>query len=305
MRAVIINSYGGPEVLRVAETPLPEPGPGQVRIRVAAAAVNPVDLQTRSGALAGLLPPRETIGIGWDLSGTVDAVGPRVTGFLVGERVVALSDRLALPAKAQADFAVLDAEAVGKLPPDVDLVAAATLPLNALTAAQALDLAGLRPGQTLLVTGAAGGVGGFAVELAARSGLRVVATADEQDELFVREAGASEVVPRGRELADVVRKRVPEGVDGVIDAASLGVAALDAVRGGGVHVAVLGGAPVPLRGTRVVNVWIRADGPRLTALAAAGLRLRVAETMPLSRVADAHRTLEKGGVRGRLVLTID
>ncbi|GGR41845.1 NADPH:quinone reductase [Actinoplanes ianthinogenes] len=307
MRAVIIQEYGGPEVLRVAEVPIPEPGPGQVRVRVAAAAVNPVDVQTRTGALAraGLLPPRETIGIGWDLSGTIDAVGPHVTAFAVGERVVALSDRLALPVKAQAEYAVLDTDAVGRLPADADPVAAATLPLNALTAAQALDLAGLRPGQTLLVTGAAGAVGGFAVELAARSGLRVVAVAARRDEIFVREAGASHLVARGTEPAVGVREIVPHGVDAVIDAASLGVAALDAVRGGGTFVAVLGAAPVPLRGIRVANVWIRADGPRLTALAAAGLRLRVADTMPLERVADAHRRLEKGGVRGRLVLEID
>ncbi|MFC4998223.1 NADP-dependent oxidoreductase [Dactylosporangium cerinum] len=304
MKAVIIHSYGGPEVLRIAEVPVPRPARGQVRVRVAAAAVNPVDVQTRSGALtrAGILPPREVVGIGWDLSGTVDAVGPGVTGFAAGDRVVGLCDRLPLPVKAQAEYAVLDAGAVGRLPPDVDLTAAATLPLNALTAAQALDLTGLHPGQTLLVTGAAGAVGGYTVELAARAGLRVIAVAAESDEHLVRELGAEHVVARSAEPAPAVRELAPGGVDGVVDAASVGIAALDAVRGGGAFVAVLHGAPPPLRGIRVANVWIRADGPRLAALAAARLRLRVADTLPLDRVADAHRALEAGGLRGRLVL---
>jgi D-arabinose 1-dehydrogenase-like Zn-dependent alcohol dehydrogenase len=114
--------------------------------------------------------------------------------------------------------------------------------------------------------------------------------------------GAQHFVRRDHDLAAAVRDVVPGGVDAVIDAASVGVPALDAVRGGGAFVAVLGGAPVPLRGIRVVNVWIRADGPRLSALARAGLRLRVADTLALDEVAQAHRRVEKGGLRGRLVL---
>jgi len=103
MKAVLIRSFGGPEVLEVAEVPVPAPGPGQLRIAVAAAAVNPVDVQTRSGALtaAGLLPAREVIGIRWDVSGVIDAVGPGTRGFRPGDRVVGLSDRLAVPLKAR------------------------------------------------------------------------------------------------------------------------------------------------------------------------------------------------------------
>ncbi|MCP2329692.1 NADPH:quinone reductase-like Zn-dependent oxidoreductase [Hamadaea flava] len=304
MKSVIIRGFGGPGVLELADLPIPEPGPGQVRIGVAAAAVNPVDLQTRSGGLTanGLLPARDVIGLGWDLSGVVDAVGADVTRFAVGDRVAGLSDRLALPSKAQAEYAVLDEEAVGRLPDDVDLVAAATLPLNSLTAAQALDLAGLRPGQTVLVTGAAGAVGGYAVQLASATGARVVGAAGGADEDLVRALGADHFVARGQDLPAAVRAVVRGGVDAVIDAAGLGVVALDAVRGGGAFVSVLGGAPVPLRGVRVANVWIRADGSRLTSLAQAGLRLRVAATLPLDRVAEAHERLAEGGLRGRLVL---
>ncbi|WP_035855509.1 NADP-dependent oxidoreductase [Cryptosporangium arvum] len=304
MRSVVVREFGGPEVLEVAEVPVPGPGAGQVRIAVAGAGVNPVDAQTRSGALTagGLLPPRPVVGLGWDVSGTVDAVGAGVGNFAVGDRVLALSDRIALSSKAQADFVVLDADAVAHCPGDVDLIDAATLPLGALTAAQALDLTGRPDAGTLLVTGAAGAVGGYAAELAVRAGLRVIAVAGPRDEEWLRTLGVEAVVPRDADLADSVRALVPGGVSAAIDAANLGAVTLDAVRGGGVFVAVLGGGPVPLRGVRVEHVWIRADGPRLESLAAAHLRLRVADVLPLTDVAGAHRRLEAGGLRGRLVL---
>lgn len=308
MRAVVVRSFGGPEVLEVAEVPVPRVGPGQVRIRVEAAAVNPVDVATRAGALAGagLMTGGDQVGIGWDVAGVVDAVGAGVTAFAAGDRVVGLSDRLDLPTKAQAEQVVLDAEAVAPAP-GAHLVAAATLPLNGLTAAQALDLLGLAPGQTVLVTGAAGAVGGFAVELAVARGLRVVAAASDGDEELVRGLGASVFVPRSTALAEAVREAVPGGVDGALDAAVVGLPALDAVRGGGAFVpAIAGAAPVPLRGIRVMKVLVRADGVglrELSAMVARGqLTLRVADTLPLTEVAEAHRRLEKGGVRGRLVL---
>lgn len=304
MRAVIVRSFGGPEVLEVADVPVPEPGTGQVRIRVEAAGVNPVDVATRVGALAeaGLMTADLPVGLGWDAAGVVDAVGPGVDGFAVGDRVVGISDRLQVPAAAQAEFVVLDATAVARC--DLDPVEAATLPLNLLTAAQALDLLDLAEGRTVLVTGAAGAVGGFAVELAAGRGLRVVALAGDGDEDLVRELGAAVFVPRSAPLAESVRQAVPGGVDGVLDAAVLGVRALDALRGGGVFASVIAGAmPPPLRGTRVANVWVRADGTRLADLIPR-VTPRVAGTLPLAEVADAHRRLEKGGLRGRLVLTL-
>ncbi len=283
---------------------MPEPGTGQVRIRVTAAAVNPVDVQTRSGALtaAGLLPEREVIGIGWDVAGIVEALGPEVVGFQLGDAVIGLSDRLALSLKTQAEYVVLDADAVAAVPAGTDLVAAATLPLGGLTAAQALDTTGAKPGDTLLVTGAAGAVGGYTVQLAALAGVRVIAVAGADDEELVRDLGADLFVPRTADLPAAVRGLVPGGVHAAVDAASVGMPALDAVRGGGSLVSVLGNAPTPLRGIRVGNVWIRADGPRLAKLAAAGLRPRVADVLPLDKVAEAHRRLAAGGLRGRLVL---
>lgn len=310
MRAVVVREFGGPEVLELVEVALPEPGAGQVRVRVHAAGVNPVDAVTRAGALAqaGLMARREVTGIGWDVAGVVDAVGPGVAEFAPGQRVIGLRDRLDVDFGTYADFAVLDSGALAPVPEEVPLLEAATMPLNGLTALQALDLLDLPAGATVLVTGAAGAVGGFAVELAVLRGLRVVALAGESDEALVRGFGAEWFVPRGvPDVAQAVRELVPGGVDGAVDAALLGVRALGAVRGRGAFIAVAGGSePVGLRGIRVANVWITADGPSLAHLAqlAAGgrLSLRVADTVPLARAAEAHERLAEGGLRGRLVL---
>ncbi|MEV4299230.1 NADP-dependent oxidoreductase [Microbispora rosea] len=305
MRALVARD-GAVRIVDVAE---PEPGPGQVRIRVEAAAVNPVDLATAAGVLADnrLMPHHETYALGWDVAGVVDRAGPGVTGVRPGERVIGLSDRLTDPFKAQADLVVLDETAVAPAPAGVAAPEASTLPLNALTALQALDLAGLAEGETLLVTGAAGGVGGYLVELAVARGLRVAAVAAPGDEARVRGFGAEWFVPRDADLAAAVRAVVPGGVHGLVDAAVVGLPALDAVRNGGAFVAVIAGqAPVPLRGIRVSTVFIRADAAQLrevAKLAEAGrLSLRVAGTYPLERAAEAYERLRKGGLRGRLVL---
>ncbi|MEU1390176.1 MULTISPECIES: NADP-dependent oxidoreductase [unclassified Nonomuraea] len=304
MRALI----GGSGAPRLVSAPLPTAGPGQVRVKVAAAGVNPFDLAVASGALAsyGLARKLDSYGIGFDAAGTVDQVGPG-TSFTVGEEVVGLCARLELPYKAQAEYVVLDAPAVARAPRDVSPVHAATLPLNGLTAWQALDRTGVGPGGTLLVTGAAGAVGGYLVELAAVRGVRVVAAAGAADEELVRGFGAEWFVPREEDLAEAVRARVPGGVDAVVDAAVLGLPALDAVRDGGAFVALSSGvAPVALRGTDVATVLFRSDARQLAELVrlveAGRLTLRVAGTYPLDKAADAHARLAEGGLRGRLVL---
>ena len=306
MRAVVAKAGQA----RIAEVPVPDVGPGQVRIRVEAAGVNPVDLATLSGALteAGLLASRPETGIGWDVAGIIDATDPAVTGFASGERVIGLSDRLDIPLGTHAESVVLDEDAVAHAPAGVSAVEAATLPLNGLTALQALDLLNLGSGSTLLVTGAAGAVGGFSVELAAARGLRVVAIARPEDEALVRAFGAELFVPRSDDFHSAVRALVPGGVDGVIDAAVIGQRALEAARGGGRYVSVFGAtAPWPLRGTRVLSQWIRADGTQLADLVAlvekGRLTLRVAGTHPLAEATVAYQRLGTERLRGRLVLT--
>jgi NADPH:quinone reductase-like Zn-dependent oxidoreductase len=277
-----------------------------MRIRVDAAAVNPVDLVTRAGVLveAGLMAARERTGIGWDVAGVVDQLGPGVTAFAPGQRVIGLRDLLDVSLGAYAEYLILDATAVAPAPLSTSAAAAATLPLNGLTALQALNLLDLATGDTVLVTGAAGAVGGFAVELAVRRGLRVVAQAGTADEEFARSLGAEWIVSRNAsDLAAEVRRLVPGGVDGALDTAGLGIRALAAVRSKGSYVTVVGGsAPLPLRGIRIRQHWISADGVALAELAAMDLTLRVADVLPLECAAEAHNRLAAGGIRGRLVL---
>ncbi|MFE0524322.1 NADP-dependent oxidoreductase [Streptomyces sp. NPDC058954] len=294
MRAAVVRHFGGPEAVEVVETERPEPGARQVRIKVAAATLNPVDAGVRDGFFGGA---GKQIGFGWDVAGTVDATGV-ATAWSVGDQVVALDPGMVRPVGTHAEYVVVDTDAVAKAPATVDAVHAATLPLNALTAAQALDLLELTEGQSLLVTGAAGAVGGFAVQLAADRGISVTAQARAADEELVRSLGA----------AHFTSGPVGAGtVDAVLDAAVLGEAALEWIRDGGAYVGVRpGGEPASVRGVRTTSVAVRPDGARLAGLAAlvdqGVLTLRVAETFSLEDAPKAHARLAEGGVRGRLVL---
>jgi NADPH:quinone reductase-like Zn-dependent oxidoreductase len=307
MRAIAVSEFGGPEVLRVIDAPKPEPAAGEVRVRVLASPVNPIDVFIRSGALADLLPQSDFYVPGVDLAGEVDLVGPGVHGFSPGQRVVALVPWFVNQAGTYAEYVVVPAEALAVAPKEAEPAAASTLPLNGITASLALDVIEPAANKTVLVTGAAGGVGGYAVQLAAGRGATVVAVAGPDDEAAVRALGARHVVARGDDIADKVTALVPGGVDGVVDAASLGAAVLPAVRDGGRFAAVLApAAPEAERGITVETVQQAPDGKRLAALVsevdAGRLSLRVAETLPLADAAAAHERFGKGGVRGRLVL---
>ncbi|MFF2194219.1 NADP-dependent oxidoreductase [Streptomyces sp. NPDC058157] len=298
MRAVVVDAFGGPEQVRVAEVELPRPAAGQVRVRVRAAGVNPVDGAVRAGVFGGA---GQRIGLGWDVAGEIDEVGAGVDGWTPGRRVVGLHYGTVKPLGTHAEYAVLDASAVAAAPGSVDPAAAAALPLSGLTAARALALLGLAEGDSVLITGAAGSVGGIAVQLAARAGLVVTALAGEGDEALVRSLGAKEFVPRGSAPA--------AQVDGVLDAAVLGAAALGFVRDGGAYVGLIpGAAPGAERGVRVVEQEVAADGAELARLVAlvdeGALTLRVARTFDLAEAAAAHAALAEPGTRGRVVLTV-
>jgi NADPH2:quinone reductase len=317
MRAVVVREFGGPESLRVEDLPVPAPGPGRVLVRVAAAAVNPVDPFTAAGGFAalGLTAPLVP---GWDVAGTIESVAPDVTTWHPGDQVVALrgfeaaqeDGKTGQPNGPYAEYLTLPVEALAAAPAGVSLVDASTLPLNGLTAVQALDQfteLGLPAGGTVLVTGAAGAVGGYVVELAAARGLRVIATAGADDEKAVRAFGATDFIPRRDDLSEAVREIVPGGADAVIDPAFVGAEAVASVRDGGAFLAVAEPArPAPERELAIDVVHVHADAAQLadlvTRVEAGTLTLRTAATYPLAEAADAHRRLAAGGLRGRLVL---
>ncbi|MFD6226481.1 NADP-dependent oxidoreductase [Streptomyces sp. NPDC060232] len=297
MLAAVVTGFGGPEQVELAQVPVPRPAAGQVRIRVAAAGLNPVDGAVRAGVFGGA---GQRIGLGWDVAGEIDETGPEVTGWSRGDRVVGLHYGTVKPLGTHAEYVVLDADAVAAAPAAVDVLAAAALPLAGLTAARAVDQLGLAPASSVLVTGAAGVVGGLAVQLAVRAGLVVTALAGAEDEELLRSLGAAAFVPRGG---------APAGpVDGVLDAAVLGGAALAHVRDGGAYVGLIPNhAPAAERGIRVEEQEVAADGEllaRLVSLVDAGaLTLRVSEVFPLAEAAKAHDRLAVPGVRGRIILT--
>lgn len=305
MRALVARRLDGPEAIELIETAVPEPAAGQVRIKVAAAAVNPVDLAISSGVLVeiGLTAAREQFGLGWDVAGTVDAAGPG-TDIPLGTPVVGVADLLAQSLKTHAEYVVLNADTVTRAPHGVQLERAATYGLNGLTALQAVKAVG---GETVLITGAAGGVGGYAVELAKHLNKTVIATAAAADEELVRRLGADHFVDRNEDLAAAVRRIAPAGVDGVVDAAVAGIGAQESVRNGGRHVHLQGGPRPPhLRGITVEQLFIHVNRDELAELIhlveTKALSTRIADTYGLSDAQQAYKRLAEGGVRGRLVL---
>lgn len=326
MRAVIIRANGGPEVLEAAELPTPVPGPHQLLVEVHATSVNPVDTKIRRGGGAARTFP---VTLGHDASGVVRGLGPLVEGWAEGDLVYGCP-HLFGPG-ANAEYALLDARAAARKPATLDHAAAATLPLVALTAWEALhDRARIAPGQTVLIHAGAGGVGHVAVQLARLAGCRVLTTAGRPDSIaFCRDTlGADEVIDYQR--ADFVA-RVKEltdgrGADAVLDTVGGETfqRSIECVTPGGQLVTILAATPgdrAPLllyrsitvhyefMGARVANGLDPAhQGAILTSLARLvdrGLvRPHVSARFPLEQVADAHRLIETGRTIGKIAILV-
>jgi NADPH:quinone reductase-like Zn-dependent oxidoreductase len=304
MHVAEVTAFGGPDVLRLAERPDPSPAPGEVVVRIRAANVNPTDLGVRAGQARARMPDLQPPFVpGWDLAGEVTAVGSEATGFAPGDRALGMIPfgRIGGRVGAYAQAAAVDPGWLAPLSTDIDDATAATLPLNALTAQQALDLIAAPPGATLLITGASGAVGGFATQLATRAGLHVLAQASNDDEEWVASLGATEVLPRSTDLATIGR------VDAVLDAVPLGSECTATLREGAIAVFTRPPRPAePPRDIRFETVLVQPNAEQLRALAAdleAGrLRTRVAEVLPLAQAARAHELNEAGGLRGKVLL---
>ena len=285
-------------------------GQGQIRLKVFAAAVNPTDTRARNGARADQQradPPPYIPGM--DAAGIVDEVGEGVeTGVKVGDRVMAMVCPKAQHG-AYREQIVLEARAVVPAPAGTTHVEACTLPMNGLTARQSLDLLNLEAGQTLAVTGAAGAYGGYVIQLAKADGLTVIADAAEKDRMLVESLGADIVVARGDDVADRIRDRFPDGVDGLADGAVLNEKAIPAVKDGGSFTAVRWFIGEPQRDISFTATSVRNyDGEyekldKLRQQVEADIvTLRVADTYSPTEASETHRRLEAGGTRGRLVI---
>jgi len=314
MKAMVIREFGGPEKLELADMPVPTPAAHEVRVRVRAASINPVDYKIRqSGAWAGL--PMPAI-LGYDAAGVVDAVGSGVTHLTVGDEVFYCA-RIFGRQGTYAEYHVEDAAIVVKKPPDLSFEEAASLPLAAMTAYDAIiTFFGTKPGDTVLVHAGAGGVGSYAVQLANAAGARVLATGRQENAELIRDLGADEVIDyRTTRFEDEVNRLTGgRGVDAAFDTVGGDTISrsINCVRAYGklatiVHVdGSING--MQSRNQQLYFGFMERTPPKIQALATLAARGQVRplidSTFPLERVADGHRKLEAGGMRGKIVITI-
>jgi NADPH:quinone reductase-like Zn-dependent oxidoreductase len=298
MRALQFKAYGGPEVLEWADTPEPHAGPGQIRIAVRAASVNPIDWKILAGMMSGGEPLAGIGYLGFDAAGVVDEVGEGVTGVSVGDEV------LGRGRNTQAEYAVLDSWAAKAA--SIDWAVAAAAGVAGETAERGLRLLDVTAGNTLFIDGGAGGVGAVTVQMAVARGARVIASAGEDNQDYLREIGASPV-RYGEGLAARVREAAGGPVDAVFDVAGkTPIAELISL------------APEPSQVVSIANFTAAEAGARVTGggadsqpmqamaevaelLANNQLVIKV-QTFPFERAAEAYRISQNGHVRGKLVL---
>ncbi len=301
MKAVQFSEFGGPEVLQIVDVDDPHPGGGQIRVRVRAVGVNPIDWKMRRGGpMAGELPQRT----GREAAGVVDELGEGVTDVAVGDEVFGF----AAGGGAAAELVLMTDYA--PVPPSLDFVHAAALPVAVETAVRGLDLLGVGDGSTVLIDGAAGGVGSAAVQFAVARGARVIGTASDRNHDYLRSLGA-EPVTYGAGLVQRVRALAPDGVDVAFDVAGGGsLPELVELAGGPEHVITI----ADYAGAQATGVTMTGGPGTQRAMhalrdvgeliAAGKFSLPVQQTFPLDQIGEAQLISEAGHVRGKLVVLV-
>ena len=310
MKVVGFKEFGDPEVLEVMKLPDVTAGHDEIKVENYASAVNPTDIVSRSGLIKQFLKDFSLPCVpGMDFAGKVIEVGEGVeTGIKVGDDVMGM----VMPNGthgAYSDQLVLNQFAVVRMPKDVSYIEASTLPMNGLTARLSLDLLNLNKGQIIAVTGGPGAYGGYVIQLAKADGLIVIADSNEQDIGLLKSLGVDHIIPRGKNFVEEVKKISPDGVDGVADGALLNESAIGAVKDNGSFTSVRNFIGEPQRNINFTATWVseyNCDLEKLDKLRQQvedGLiSLRVADTVKPENAAEAHRKLDAGGTRGRMVI---
>jgi NADPH:quinone reductase-like Zn-dependent oxidoreductase len=299
MKAIVVHEYGGPEVLKFEDYPDPVPGPGEVLVRVAAASVNPIDYKRRAGLTKDFYPMHFPSLIGVDVAGTVIKIGPGVEGFSAGDQVFAMADN------TYAELCVGKAAALAKVPKGLDLIEAAALPLVTTTGNQLLLATGIKSGQTVLVVGAAGGVGRSAVFTAKERGATVIAGVLKRQMDEAKTVGADQAVATDDDTA--IANLPP--LDAVADTVGGRTAEelIAKVKPGGVYASVVGAPQNAAKypSVKVVHVFSKFDGKTLEYMAEAvrdgKLVIPISRKLPLSDAGKAQAAAEKGGI-GKVLL---
>ena len=306
MKAVFYDVYGGPEVLQYGDQPDPKVGPDSVLVEVRASSVNPVDWKITAGYLDAALPTYFPVIPGWDLAGVVVKPGASVTEFQAGDEVIGYARMDTVGLGTFAERVAAPVRALARKPRNVSWAEAATIPLAGLTAYQTLEAVGATEGDTVLVHNGAGGVGTYAIQIAAARGARVLATASGKNHDFLRSLGA-EPLTYGEGLGERIVEAAPEGLDAVVD-----------LVGGDDWKASLPHLKTPGRVASVADNTVKEHGGRyvfvrpnpvhllaLTELVEAGrVKPILADTFPLERASDAFRRSMEGHVRGKLAITV-
>ncbi len=302
-RAVIFESFGEPEVLELKEVSEPHPGPGEVRVRVMAASLNPMDWKILSSAdLAAAFKVTLPSGFGHDLAGLVDEVGENVTAFNVGERVAG-----GALCGAVSDYAIVKAENLHRIPDVLDYDTASSVPIAGMTAYAVMDTIKVKPGETVLIGGAGGGVGVFSVQLAVLAGAEVIGTCSKTTFDFVSGLGA-EPVAYGPGLAERIRETYPRPIDAAADlvgtetvsaALELGVAP-DRI----VTIAAGTNPPGGVRATGGGNAPKEAVGHLIDLIASGKLKVPIAAKFPVEKIQEAVAMQKSGHVHGKIVVLL-
>lgn len=313
MLAVLFDTFGAPpDVLRIAELPMPCPGEGEVVVRVTAAPINPADQMMLSGAQAnimqGLSPPFIA---GMEFSGHVHALG-HGSDLPLGAPVMGVVNPRRCSGGAHAQFVTVPSVSLNVLASHVDLMSASAVLMNGLTAKMALDFLDLRPGQSVLITGGAGVLGGYAIQLAKLAELQVVADALDTDQAFLKSLDVDLIAPRGQATLAAVKDNYPRGVDGLIDAALISKAVSSLVRPGGSAVSVRKSHPVEdprLRAGTVMVTDAMFDASALRFIGdllerrALAPRIAANGVFDFRDAAQAFCYSETPGLRGRVILS--
>lgn len=299
MKAARFAVYGEPDVLQVVDVPEPHAGRGQVRIAVRAAGVNGLDWKIRHGLLRQTMPLELPAGTGTDASGVVDETGEDVTGVHIGDPVFGSGT------DTYAEYAVLAAWA--RIPGNISFAEAAGYPTPVQTAVRVLDQIGVQRGRTLLVSGAAGGVGSATVQLACDRGIKVIGTASPANQAYLASLGAT-ATTYGGGLADRVRALAPHGIDAALDIAGSGIIPeLIELTGDPATVLSIADFTASDHGVRISAGYTGDNSPALrqgAQLAQAGhFTIPVAQTFPLDQAGAAQAASATGHVRGRFIIT--
>jgi NADPH:quinone reductase-like Zn-dependent oxidoreductase len=313
MRAFALDAFGQPGSNH--DLPDPQPAQGQVRVRVAAASLNPFDSTVIQGYAKDYMEHRFPLIPAGDLAGTVDALGPDVTGFSVGDSVFGVTGQMFQGAGTLAELTTASVGTIAKRPSSLGEVEAAALPLAGVSAQMAVEAAALKPKDVMVVVGASGGIGSYAVQLAALQGAHVIGVTSKGNTEHVRSLGADEVIDRTTDdVLDTLKSNHPDGVASIIDTGSdaPSLARLSgAVRKGGTVISMKSAAAVDelaKRGVKGVNVTTDVKAERLERLAklAADGKLKAPRirTFPLEQANEAFKLLGEGGAHGKIVVKI-